>query len=61
MSKKAVGWVLLVVGVLLFLISAMADSIGIGVPGFGWKQLVGLVVGVVLAAFGMVSLRSRKA
>jgi hypothetical protein len=61
MSKKAVGSVLVLVGVLLVIISVLADSIGIGVPGFGWKQLVGLVVGVVLAATGIVSLRSRKA
>jgi hypothetical protein len=61
MSKKAVGTVLLLVGVLLFLVSVLADSIGIGVPGFGWKQLVGLVVGVVLAAAGIVSLRSPRA
>jgi hypothetical protein len=60
MSNKAVGTVLLLAGVLLFIISVMADSLGIGVPGFGWKQLVGLVVGVVLAATGIVSLRSRK-
>jgi hypothetical protein len=61
MSKKAVGTVLLLLGVLLVIISVLADSIGIGVPGFGWKQFVGLVVGVVLAATGIVSLRSRNA
>jgi hypothetical protein len=61
MSKKAVGSVLVLVGVLLVIISVLADSIGIGVPGFGWKQLLGLVVGVVLAATGIVSLRSRNA
>ncbi len=60
MSNKAVGAVLLVVGVLLFLISATADSIGIGgSPGIGWKQGAGVVVGIVLAALGMLRLRSR--
>jgi hypothetical protein len=62
MSDKTVGVVLLVAGVLLFLVSAAADSLGIGgYPGIGMKQLAGIVVGVVLAALGMVKLRSRKA
>jgi hypothetical protein len=49
------GWALgvFVVGVLLALVSLFADSLGIGgEPGFGWKQTLGLVVGVALAAFG---------
>ena len=62
MSKKTVGVALLVVGVLLFLISAAADPLGIGgSPGIGMKQVAGIVVGVVLAAIGMVRLRSRQA
>ena len=62
MSKKTVGAVFLVVGVLLFRVSATADSLGIGgYPGVGMKQVAGIVVGVVIAAVGMVNLRSRKA
>jgi hypothetical protein len=62
MSDKTVGVVLLVAGVLLFLVSAAADPLGIGgYPGIGMKQLAGIVVGVVIAALGMVRLRSRKA
>jgi hypothetical protein len=54
MSKKAQGVVLLVVGVLLFLVSLAADPLGVGAaPGLGWKQIVGAVVGVVLAGAGM--------
>jgi hypothetical protein len=61
MSKKTIGVVLLVVGVLIFLISAAADSLGIGgSPGIGWKQMLGMGVGVVVAAAGMTNLRSRK-
>jgi hypothetical protein len=61
MSDKTVGVVLLVAGVLLFLVSAAADSLGIGgYPGIGMKQLAGIVVGVVIAALGMLKLRSRK-
>lgn len=62
MSNKTVGVALLVVGVLLFLISAAADPLGIGgSPGIGFKQIAGMVVGVVLAAIGMVRQRSRQA
>ncbi len=62
MSNKTIGVVLLVVGVLLFLISATADSLGIGgSPGIGWKQGAGIVVGVVAAAIGMLRLRARAA
>jgi hypothetical protein len=62
MSKKKVGVVLLVVGVLLILVSAVADPLGLGGnPGIGMKQLAGMVVGVVIAAFGLLRLRSRSA
>lgn len=62
MREKGIGAILLVVGVLLLLVSAAADSIGLGgAPGFGWKQLVGVVVGLVVAATGLVRLRSSRA
>ncbi len=49
---------LLVAGVLLFLVSLTADTIGIGEgTGVGWKQIPGAVIGVVMAAIGMVRLR----
>jgi hypothetical protein len=56
--NKAV--VMLVVGVLAFLISLMADAVGIGEgTGIGWKQITGAVVGVVVAAVGMVQLKRK--
>ena len=49
---------LLVAGVLLFLVSLTADTIGIGEgTGVGWKQITGAVIGVVIAAIGIVRLR----
>jgi len=61
MSRKTVGVVLLVAGVLLFLVSAAADPLGIGgAPGIGWKQSLGMLVGVALAAAAMTQLRSAK-
>ena len=35
-------------GVLVVLVSALADVIGIGQPGFGYKQGAGLLVGIAL-------------
>ncbi|MCU0233571.1 MAG: hypothetical protein MUE90_06000 [Thermoanaerobaculales bacterium] len=58
---RALPVVLLVAGVLLFLVSLSADALGFGPsPGIGLKQLAGAVVGVVLAAVGMVQLRKAK-
>jgi len=56
--KRAV--IFLVAGVLLFLVSLTADAIGVGEgTGIGWKQILGAVVGVVIAAVGMVQLRNK--
>ena len=55
---RALAVSLLVVGVLLFLFSLTADTIGIGEgTGVGWKQITGAVIGVVIAAIGMIRLR----
>jgi hypothetical protein len=62
MSNKATGIALLVFGVLVFLVSATADSLGLGgAPGIGWKQGAGIVVGVIFAAVGVGRLRSKVA
>jgi hypothetical protein len=53
--------IFLVVGVLLFLVSLTADVTTIGEgTGIGWKQIAGAVVGVVLAAVGMIQLKKTK-
>ena len=55
---RALAVSLLVAGVLLFLFSLTADTIGIGEgPGVGWKQITGAAIGVVIAAIGIVRLR----
>jgi len=61
MQGRTVGAVVLVVGVLMFLVAAAADSLGLGgAPGFGWKQIVGVAAGVVVAAVGLVRMRSAR-
>ena len=49
----------IVVGALLALVSALADAIGFGAPGstFGWKQLLGTVLGAIILVAGVILLR----
>ncbi len=47
------------IGVILMAVSALADQIGLGAPTstFGWKQLLGLVLGIILIVAGIILLR----
>ena len=47
------------IGVILAAVSALADQVGVGAPTstFGWKQLLGLVLGIVLVVAGIILLR----
>jgi hypothetical protein len=59
MSIRQIGIIVVVVGVVAALIAALANPLGIGDPGWGWKQTVLLVVGIVLIiAGGVIALRS---
>ena len=54
------GTAILVVGVLIFLVSLLADAFGIGEgTGIGWKQITGCFVGLVVAAIGIVQMRKK--
>jgi hypothetical protein len=61
MSRKNWGIVLIIVGVLLAVLSALADVIRIGaLPGtFGIGQIGGLIVGIVLVVVGLYLLFSQ--
>ncbi len=53
MSQKTLGYVLVVVGLVLVVVGVFADSLGIGATGgFGWKQIVATVVGVIVLVAG---------
>lgn len=56
---RVLALIFILVGLLLGLVSAFADQVGLGAmgSGFGWKQLLGLVVGVILAVVGIVLFR----
>ena len=58
MNKPAV---FLVVGLVIFLVSLLADAFGIGEgTGIGWKQITGSIVGLAIAAFGIVQMLKKK-
>lgn len=52
-AMRIVAGIMLVLGALVIVASILADPLNIGGGiGFGWKQLIGLVVGLVLALLG---------
>ena len=54
-SKRTVGIVLLLVGVVVLVLALAVDTIGMGgFSGFGRFQIVGAVVGAIMAVAGLV-------
>lgn len=55
-NNKTIGIVLLIVGIAIFALSLIADSIGIGHghARFGYKQILGIIVGVIVTVVGSV-------
>ena len=54
-GKRTVGVVLLVVGIIVLLVSLLANVLGIGNPTvFGYQQIVAAVVGAIVAVVGLV-------
>jgi hypothetical protein len=51
-KRQVAGLLLVVLGIALALVSGLATTLGIGVGGFGWKQIAGVVVGAALALMG---------
>ena len=53
MDRTRLGWTLVVVGIVLALVSALAEPLGLGDDnGLGLQQVGGVVVGVVVALVG---------
>jgi len=52
MHRRIAGIVLIGAGLVLGLLSALANPLGIGVYGFGWKQIVGVIVGAAALLAG---------
>lgn len=55
MEKKTLSFVVIGLGIIIFLVSLLADLIGIGgSPDLGYKQIIGIVVGVIIGIIGFV-------
>jgi hypothetical protein len=62
MDSPMLARVAIVVGGLFVLISLFADPLGLGrSSGFGWKQILGVVVGALIIAAGFYLRRRPKA
>lgn len=54
-GKKIAGVILLVVGIGFVIVSLIIDLVGIGqTPTFGWNQIVGAIVGAIVALVGII-------
>jgi len=61
MTSKTVSLILLIGGAFLFLLSLLADWIGLGsYPGFNYAQYGVMAVGLVFIAYGLQKIRAKK-
>ena len=55
MSSKTTNIIIILFGGILFIISLLADWIGIGsYPGINWAQITGAAVGIVILIIGII-------
>jgi len=56
MSKKLISTLLIIGGLLIALVFIFADLLGVGgnLDAFGWKQITGTVVGVLVFLVGLL-------
>jgi hypothetical protein len=61
-DRKTIGVVLIIVGLIVLLLSVLADPIGLGGgnEAFGPYQIVGTIVGVVVAIAGVYLMRQQQ-
>jgi hypothetical protein len=59
---RSAGWVALAIGIVVLLATIFASDLGLGGTEYGIKHILGLIIGVVLAAGGLfVTLRPQPA
>ena len=57
---KILRIILLVVGVIVLLVSVLADAFGLGISvGFGNRQILGTILGIILTVVGILLLRKK--
>jgi hypothetical protein len=55
-----VGIILVVLGAFIVLASALGDRLVWGAPGFGLRQIAGIVVGAIDIVLGLVLIKTKK-
>jgi hypothetical protein len=56
-TRKLAGWAIAAIGVIVAAVGALADQIGLGGEGpdkFAGKQVTAVIVGLIIAAAGLV-------
>jgi hypothetical protein len=56
-TRKLVGWVIVAAGVIIAFLGALAGPLGLGDDEFGGLQIAAAIIGVVVAAVGVVLTR----
>ena len=56
-TRKLAGWVIVAIGAIIALVGALAGVIGLGDDDFGGLQITAVIIGVVVAAIGVVLTR----
>jgi len=57
MDRDLVGGILIAAGAALVVLSLLAEPIGLGSSeGFGWEQILGLIVGAVTIVAGLAGM-----
>jgi len=58
MGRKGLSLILVVIGIIILLVSLLADVLGIGgYPGIGYKQILGAILGAVISIIGFILYR----
>jgi hypothetical protein len=61
MTHPTARYLMIALGVLVLLVSLLADALGLGQePRFGWKQGIGVVVGLALLVGGVLWRRASR-
>jgi hypothetical protein len=58
---KILRIIVLVIGLIILILSVLADALGLGMScGFGTRQILGTVMGIIVTAVGIFLLRKNK-
>lgn len=54
MQKPLLAWGLIVFGLVIIVLAGFADALGLGQqPGFGWRQALGMAIGIAFVLRGV--------